>query len=237
MLDVARSADRATERFQYIYTQLRNRICTNRYPPGTILREAELATEFGVSRTPLRRVLQKLSYDGLVEIRNGVGNCVSDVDTRTFSDLYRLRMVAAEQIGEFTSAADCVRHIYAFEGLLAQAKRLVKKEDFPGLAELNFAVVEALQNLIGSEPLREMTMLLYCRTARIWHQMLPRMDWREEVELVTAEIREILRALRLGDIHGVGSVRRNFIRMAFIRLKRELDAQGAGPEAQNARDD
>lgn len=218
----AKGSDRSGERFQTMYVQLRDRICANLYPPGTILREAELASEFGVSRTPVRRVLQKLSYDGLVEIRNGVGNYVTDVDTRTFSDLYRLRMQMAMLIGEFSGETDCAAHIPAFEALLERAISLGADKDYAALAELNIAVVGALQDVIASEPLKEITLLLYCRTARIWHQTLPRMNWQEEVELVTAEIREILRALRMGDIQGVGFVRRNFIGMAFARLKREL---------------
>lgn len=215
-------SDRANERFQSIYVELRDRICTNRYPPRTILREAELAVEFGVSRTPVRRVLQKLSYDGLVEIRNGVGNHVTDVDTGAYSDLYRLRMRMAELIGEFIDGRECLAHIRAFEELLEQTKRLGARKDYAALANLNIAVVSALNNLISSEPLREVTLLLYCRTARIWHQTLPYMDWSEEVELVTSEIREILRALHMGDLQGVGFVRRNFIGMAFVRLKRHF---------------
>ena len=38
-----------------------------RYPFGSVLREAELAAEFGVSRTPIREALQRLRTDGLVE--------------------------------------------------------------------------------------------------------------------------------------------------------------------------
>lgn len=222
MVDLASVTDRPTQRFQFIYVQLRDRICTNLYPPGTILREADLAAEFGVSRTPVRRVLQKLSYDGLVEIKNGVGNYVTDVDTASYADLYRLRMRMAELIGEFINEAECAAHIPAFEKLLEQAGRLGARRNLRALAELNVAVVEALNNLISSEPLREVTLLLYCRTARIWHQTLPNMDWKEEVELVTSEIREILRALRMGDLQGVGFVRRNFIGMALARLKRHF---------------
>ena len=224
MLDVTTSQDRAAERFAFMYAELRNRICTNRYPPGTVLGEAALASEFGVSRTPVRRVLQKLSYDGLVEIRNGVGNFVTDVDTRTIADLYRLRMRMAELIGEFTSGTEGAAHIPAFEKLLVQAGKLGAKKNYDALAEVNIGVVGALQNLITSEPLRDLTMILYCRTARVWHQMLPQMDWAEEVQLVNEEIHEMLRALRMGDVQGVGYVRRNFISMAFARLKRRLDA-------------
>lgn len=223
MFDATTSQTRAGERFAFMYSELRNRICTNRYPPGTVLGEAALASEFGVSRTPVRRVLQKLSYDGLVEIRNGVGNFVTDVDRRTIADLYRLRMRMAELIGEFTSGTEAATHIPAFEKLLVQAGE-IRAKDYDALAELNISVVGALQDLITSEPLRDLTMILYCRTARVWHQMLPQMNWAEEVQLVNEEIREILRALRMGDVQGVGYVRRNFISMAFARLKRRLGA-------------
>lgn len=41
------------------------------------LHEGMIASEFGVSRTPIRQVLQKLAYERLVETRSGVGTIVS----------------------------------------------------------------------------------------------------------------------------------------------------------------
>jgi DNA-binding GntR family transcriptional regulator len=213
-----------------IYKALRERICTNRYLPGTILNETELGAEFGTSRTPIRQVLQKLSHDGLVETKNGVGTLVTEIDTRTIADLYRLRMKLAEVIGEFSRSADVSIHIAAFEILLEQAGRLGPRPDYEAIGRINVAVVEALQNLIGSEPLRELTALLYFRTARVWHKAIPHLDWNEERELVNTEIKEILRALRLGEIEGVGFVRRNFIAMAYARLSRHLTGSAAGPQ-------
>ncbi|MFI4986359.1 MAG: GntR family transcriptional regulator [Alphaproteobacteria bacterium] len=220
--DVVR--DRTMERFKRIYTDIRDRICTNRYRPGTVLNETELAGEFGVSRTPIRRVLQKLNHDGLVETRNGVGTFVTDVDTRTCEELYRLRMKLAELIGELSPSVDPAAHIPTFERLLAQASRLGPEPDYDAIGQMNVAVTKALQELIQSEPLKELTALLYFRTARIWHKTMPFLDWAEEAMLVTSELKEILRALRMGDIDGVGFVRRNFIAMAFARLKRSARA-------------
>ena len=214
--------DRTTERFNRIYTDIRDRICTNRYRPGTMLNETELAAEFGVSRTPIRRVLQKLNHDGLVETRNGVGSLVTDFDTRTFEDLYRLRMKLAELIGELSPTVDPADHIPVFERLLEQARTLGPQPDYVAIGKLNVAVVDALQNFIASEPLKEMTSLLYFRTARIWHKTIPKLDWFEEVALVNAEIVEMLRSLRMGDIEAVGFVRRNFVAMAFARVQRAI---------------
>ena len=50
-----------------IYRELFNRVVHGVYAPGEWLREDALATEFGVSRTPIRETLYQLAQDGLVE--------------------------------------------------------------------------------------------------------------------------------------------------------------------------
>jgi len=56
--------------------QLRLRICLMDPAQNHILHETALAEEFGVSRTPVRQVLQRLAYEHLVETRTGVGTVV-----------------------------------------------------------------------------------------------------------------------------------------------------------------
>ncbi|MCA0921246.1 GntR family transcriptional regulator [Pseudooceanicola nanhaiensis] len=56
---------------------VRSRICQRAEQEDMILHEGMLATEFGVSRTPIRQVLQKLAYEHLVETRSGIGTIVS----------------------------------------------------------------------------------------------------------------------------------------------------------------
>src|SRR3546814_3282527 len=80
--------------------EIRERICLLTYPPGTRLSEAALAAEFGVSRTPIRRVLAHLEAGGLVESRHGVGTVVTTIDLPRLREIYALRMRLAELIGE-----------------------------------------------------------------------------------------------------------------------------------------
>jgi DNA-binding GntR family transcriptional regulator len=161
-----------------------------------------------------------------VETRNGVGTFVTDVDTRTTEDLYRLRMKLAELIGELSPSVDPAAYIPAFESLLGRASSLGSKPDYEAFGQINVAVTNALQGLIESEPLKELTALLYFRTARIWHKSIPYLDWDEELALVISELKEILRALRMNDVEGVGFVRRNYIAMALARLKRRYVSSG-----------
>jgi len=74
-----------------VYVQLRDDIVNGVLPPGTVLREAELAARFGVSKTPLRDALVRLQKDGFVEIppyRSAVVVGYSRTDLR---EIYELR--------------------------------------------------------------------------------------------------------------------------------------------------
>ena len=44
------------------------------------LHEGAIAAEFGVSRTPIRQILQKLAHERLVETRSGVGTIVAPLN-------------------------------------------------------------------------------------------------------------------------------------------------------------
>lgn len=50
-----------------LYEDLRAKIVTGEIVPGTPLVEGSLAAEYGVSRSPVREALSRLTYEGLVE--------------------------------------------------------------------------------------------------------------------------------------------------------------------------
>ena len=56
-----------------ILDDLRQRICLAQHDEPLVLKETELAAEFGISRTPIRQILQYLSHGGAVETLPGVG--------------------------------------------------------------------------------------------------------------------------------------------------------------------
>ena len=59
-----------------IYDELRMRICLLDLAPGSRLNERDLAAEFGISRTPMRAVLQRLEHDRLIDSQHGRGTTV-----------------------------------------------------------------------------------------------------------------------------------------------------------------
>ena len=59
---------------------LRERIYSGIYAPGAILRQEQIATEFGISRTPLREAFRVLERDGLVVHQAGRSVRVASAD-------------------------------------------------------------------------------------------------------------------------------------------------------------
>lgn len=70
----------AKPRADEIADAIRKRICLQPQDGPHLLLEGVLADEFGVSRTPVRQALQRLAYEGLIEVRTGVGSVVSPMD-------------------------------------------------------------------------------------------------------------------------------------------------------------
>ncbi|MFC5747726.1 GntR family transcriptional regulator [Actinomadura rugatobispora] len=93
-----------------VYRYLRQQITTGAYTGGMRLVEEQIADELGVSRTPVREGLQRLTSDGLVlRIRRGQ-LVVVEVDAQARAELHQLRVafdqVAAKMLAAKTGEVD-----------------------------------------------------------------------------------------------------------------------------------
>jgi DNA-binding GntR family transcriptional regulator len=70
---------------------LRHRILDGDFKAGFPLRQDTLATEFGVSRIPVREALMQLEAEGLVKIHPHRGAIVSELSTEEVQELFELR--------------------------------------------------------------------------------------------------------------------------------------------------
>jgi DNA-binding GntR family transcriptional regulator len=59
--------DRDRQAAPQVFERLRGMIISLGLPPGSALSRAELATQFGVSSTPIRDALMRLEEEGLVD--------------------------------------------------------------------------------------------------------------------------------------------------------------------------
>jgi len=118
----------------HVLETLRQSIRDGRYAPGERMRETEVATSLGVSRTPVREAFRQLQADGLLTMEPWRGVVVAQMDQQQMVELYAMR-----QVLEGTAAGLAARHaagsqIDALRDLLDASEN---ETDVDTLADLN----------------------------------------------------------------------------------------------------
>jgi DNA-binding GntR family transcriptional regulator len=78
---------------QLIAERLRLRIANGRLPPGTALRQEDLAAEFRVSRMPVRDALNQLHAERLIDLIPHRGAFVASMSADECAEVFELRAV------------------------------------------------------------------------------------------------------------------------------------------------
>lgn len=76
----------------HTYTILKERLINCIYPPGSMLNEAQLATELEMSRTPVREAISRLEMDGFVKILPKKGIYVTDILLSDVLQIFQTRI-------------------------------------------------------------------------------------------------------------------------------------------------
>lgn len=209
-----------------IFEALRDRVCLHDYPPLTVLREGELALEFGVSRTPVREALQRLAALGLVEVRNGVGTVVTALTREQAVEIYEMRLKIAELIGQLSPRPVGAAELAEIRLLAERAEALTRRPDARSYFEINHAAHFLVARIIGNAALREAWVRLYFQAVRVWYGVAMRRG--EEVAASLArELREVEAAMAEDDAMAVGYIQRNYIAYGLRRVKAESWADGS----------
>ena len=83
---------------EQIYRTLEDEIVSLSIKPNEALGENSLAARFGISRTPIRSVLQRLQENGFVCIIPGKGTFVEPINIETASELIYLRVAVESSV-------------------------------------------------------------------------------------------------------------------------------------------
>lgn len=209
----------ARQRFNEIYYAIRRRITLLQYPPGKRLDIENLAAEFKVSRTPIRSVLQRLEYQGLVATRHGVGTLVTAIDFAGINEANQFRLKLAELIGDLSPRKPDARVMERLDDAIARLRAVRSKEDLEEFARIDILVHECNLGLIGNSQLSQSYDELYYRTARMWFYFLPKMNWRSETGYFISDLLTRQEALKMEDVKAYGYMIRNAISASIIRLQ------------------
>ena len=98
-----------------IYASLREDILSCALPPGSDLREQNLAQRFAVSKSPVREALLRLAREQLVTVASRRGYRVSPISLGDARDLFRFRLALEPACATEAAAGATDAHLDALE--------------------------------------------------------------------------------------------------------------------------
>jgi DNA-binding GntR family transcriptional regulator len=185
-----------------VYQAIREAILDRRFPTGMRLNVEELASQLGVSLTPIRSAIQLLAAEGLVDIHSRSGTFVATLSRRDLEETFDVRCalecLAAEKAAELTD-----EHIGKARKLLAVLAKPIKNDSQRKVheqanSEFHNLIIKSAENQRLADIYESLQAhIAMCRVHRHdenWELRLPK-EQQEHEEIVQAMERRDPKAL------------------------------------------
>jgi DNA-binding GntR family transcriptional regulator len=208
--------------------RLRDLIFAHQLPPGSWVDEQALATQYGISRTPLREALKVLASEGLVTLKPRRGCYVTEVTERDLDEIFPvLALLEGRTAYEATRNAKPA-DLRRLEAVHDELERWAARKDINRFFDANQRFHLAVQELAGNRWLAQMIddMRKVLKLTR-HHSLLS--EGRPEQSL--AEHRGIMAAIRAGDANEAARLMHDHLlagRAAIAGLRQQETASASG---------
>lgn len=176
-----------------LYRRIKEEITALRLAPGTTVQEASLGERFGVSRTPAREVLHRLSRDGLV-IRRGRFWCVIALTEREIRELCELREALECMAARMAARSDGIADLLT--PMLDAQEQALANGDENAVETLDVLFHLRIAERAGNQELLRHLGMLHDRVALMRGMRRHRAHWGPRL---LVEHRRIVDALGRGD--------------------------------------
>ena len=116
-----------------VYKKLRDAILNGVFSPGQMLRQDEVASKLGVSRSPLREALPRLEADGIVVLHPRRGYAVASLDPKQITEVFDLRCLLETELARRSIQKRTDSDIAAIYAIISEMAPLAEnaEEDNP----------------------------------------------------------------------------------------------------------
>lgn len=119
-----------------LYQAIFDGVLNHRLTPGTKLPEPELCQLFGVGRAVVRRVLERLAYDGIVALRPNKGAVIAEPTPAETREIFEARRSMERVLVELAVQRVTARDIKELRRQLADEHEAMHRFDQPSWARL-----------------------------------------------------------------------------------------------------
>ncbi len=135
---------------EMVYAKLEEEILTGKLPEGASLGEIAISERLGVSRTPVRGALHRLSEEGLVEIVPNKGAKVIGINMDDLIDIYKIRERLEGLAAALATERITESEIKELTDTVDLADFYIKKEDTEHIKELDTVFHSIIYKASGS---------------------------------------------------------------------------------------
>jgi hypothetical protein len=206
-----------------VHQAIREAILTRRFPPGMRLNVEELASQLGVSLTPVRSAIQMLAAEGLLDVHSRSGTFVTTLTRRDLEETFDIRC-SLECLAAEKGAANLTQEQIerAREILTVLAEPVGNDDQQKRHEQANTELHDIIVRSSGNERLADMYESL---RAHIAMGRLHRQDgsWQSRLPKEHQEHQEIFAAMERRDPVALVKALRNHILRAKDALLEHLD--------------
>ena len=111
--------------WEQAYLTIRRRLADGTYPPGSRLREEDLAAQLGMSRTPIREAVRRLDAEGWVRVLPNQGAFAAEWSNQDVAEIFNLRALLEPHAAERAAANPDPRALATLKAACEQAEAAI----------------------------------------------------------------------------------------------------------------
>ncbi|GAB3794007.1 GntR family transcriptional regulator [Virgibacillus kimchii] len=137
------------------YRIIKHAIINNVIKPKETLVEEKIASELGISRTPIRKALDKLAFEGLVEIQPGKRAKVSSISKKDVKDYQLIRELLEPAATELAVSLATPKQVEFLRSICFQQSQAINLKDFNLFLDLDYQFHTKIAEYASNRKLKE----------------------------------------------------------------------------------
>lgn len=210
----------ARERGSRLYEQLRDDILCGRLRPGETLSETRLAEQHGISRTPVREVVQRLAKENLLAIVPQVGTFVAPIKLSSVTSSQFVREALECRAVRFATERATPEQIEALRHQLALQAKAIEKAGSVAFFQLDERMHSLILDIAGHPRAWDLIASVKAQLDRVRHLSLEDAGW---LKMIYRQHGDIVDAIRSKDPLGAEQAMQEHLRTVFGAIARIAD--------------
>jgi GntR family transcriptional regulator, rspAB operon transcriptional repressor len=222
-------ADRGLDRKQplrdQVYSLLRQRIVTGAIQPGDNIDDKDIAAQFGVSRTPVREAIKKLSDEHLVEVVAQSGTRAARIDLHELEQAYLIRRALEMESAAQAATRFNKEHLNVLNNIFDSHSAAIDRKNYVEAISADDQFHRYIASISNLPRLWLTIEISKAQLDRCRHMMVPRDG---EADATLKAHRQVIKALTSGDSESARTAMGNHLDAAMKTTRKVLHAE-AGP--------